>query len=124
MRNPFAPLVIEPFPHLVDDLQARSLEWLKKTPFKRDLRTRAIRFLEEAVELAQACGLTEDDILKEVDDVMKKEVGILYQEVGGAGITLLSLCAAAGISAGEAINTEIVRANRPEVLDKILKKHR
>lgn len=53
---------------------------------------RALRLLEEAVEMAQACGVTQDMAQKCVDVVYSRPVGEPFNEAGGIGLTLLILC--------------------------------
>lgn len=53
---------------------------------------RAYRFLEEALELAQALGVSKRDVLKLVDYVYGRPVGNPKQEVGGVMTTLGVLC--------------------------------
>lgn len=63
------------------------------------LEHRGIRFLEEAIELFQAAGGARDMAHRLVDYIFDRPVGKLSQEIGGAGITLLALADAAGLSA-------------------------
>lgn len=60
---------------------------------------RVKRVLEEAVELAQAEGMTQDHALAIVGYVFGKPKGDPAQEVGGLGVTLLAYCEARGLSA-------------------------
>ena len=55
------------------------------------------RFIEEALELVQACGCSKKDVLMLVDYVYDRPVGEIKQEAGGAMITLAALCIANGI---------------------------
>jgi hypothetical protein len=50
------------------------------------------RFLEEALELAQACACTREDAHTLVDYVFDRPVGRPKQEVGGVMVTLAALC--------------------------------
>lgn len=52
---------------------------------------RAKRFFEEAIELNQAMGVSQEDALRLVNHVYSKPVGDVEQELGGVGITLLAL---------------------------------
>lgn len=52
------------------------------------------RFLEESLELVQACGCTADDAHQLVDYVFDRPVGEKFQEVGGVMVTLAALCLA------------------------------
>lgn len=74
-----------------------------------DGRERAQRFVEEAIELAQACDLHEEDVREILARVYSRPVGEMTQEVGGVGVTLLALCEAAGVSADDAESAELAR---------------
>jgi hypothetical protein len=73
------------------------------------LPQRGIRLLEEAVELAQACGCAPDMAHKLIDFVFSRPVGKISQELGGVGVTLLALAAAAGHSADGEEASEVAR---------------
>lgn len=60
------------------------------------------RFLEEALELVQACDCTREEAHMLVDYVYGRPVGEKTQEVGGVMITLSALCNAQEIDAGAA----------------------
>lgn len=55
------------------------------------------RFLEEALELVQACDCSREHALELVNYVYSRPVGRVTQEVGGVAITLTALCLAHGI---------------------------
>lgn len=74
-----------------------------------DVKVRAARFLEEAAELAQAVGLPKDHAQRALDHVYSRPAGDPKQEAGGAGLTLLALCDAIGLSADGAEQTEVAR---------------
>lgn len=67
---------------------------------------RAHRFLEEALELFQACELPQEDAHKLVNYVYARPVGELEQEVGGTLTTLAALCGAYGIDMDSAASIE------------------
>lgn len=67
------------------------------------LPQRGVRHLEESCETAQAAGVTRVMAHKLVDYVWSRPIGDLKQEIGGAGLTLLALAAAAGLSADERV---------------------
>jgi len=52
---------------------------------------RAVRFMEEAIELYQAVGAPKEMLHKLVDFVFERHVGKLKQEFGGVSLTLLAL---------------------------------
>lgn len=60
-------------------------------------RERALRLIEEAIELGQVEGLSRSDVVKVTNRVFDRPVGEREQEVGGIGVCLLAYCYAAGI---------------------------
>ena len=70
-------------------------------------RTR--RFLEEAVELAQSTGMTEEDALKMVRFVYARPTGEPSQEIGGTMVTLMSLSTALQVEVWPCLETELAR---------------
>lgn len=85
----------------------------------KDKDIRNYRFLEEALELVQACGCTKERALELVDYVYGRPVGEPSQEVGGVMVTLAALCAANGIGLERAAVAEGRRIHQPEIMDKI-----
>lgn len=57
-----------------------------------DNNERNRRFLEESLELVQACGCTKQEALRLVDYVFGRPKGEVDQEVGGVMISLAALC--------------------------------
>jgi hypothetical protein len=77
--------------------QARVQPWLMACfgeMIAGDREERNHRFLEEALELVQACGCTASEAHQLVDYVYGRPVGELHQEVGGVMVTLAALCLA------------------------------
>lgn len=74
-----------------------------------DREERNHRFLEEALELVQACGCTASEAHQLVDYVFGREVGEPRQEVGGAMVTLAALCLANGLDMHDAGEAELAR---------------
>lgn len=72
-------------------------------------KERACRFIEEAVELAQAVGLDAHEVEKIVGHVFDKPRGDTSQEVGGVGVTLLALCESLRIDANHEEDRELAR---------------
>lgn len=70
---------------------------------------RAIRFLEEAIELYQACGADQDMAHKLVDYVYSRPRGDIFKELGGVGVTLLILALVCGRDADNAEEYELNR---------------
>lgn len=67
------------------------------------------RFLEEALELVQACDTTADEAHALVDYVFGRPVGEPSQEVGGVMLTLAALCLANGFDMEASGATELDR---------------
>jgi len=99
--------------------------WLDKVfpEHPRDVEERAIRFVEEALELAQVEGVSAHQMHGLVDQVFGKAPGERMQELGGVMVTLAAYCAVAGVDAGKAFDAEYARCNDPEVIVKIQRKH-
>lgn len=74
-----------------------------------DREERNHRFLEEALELVQACDCTASEAHQLVDYVFGREVGEPLQEVGGVMVTLAALCLANGLDMHDAGETELTR---------------
>jgi len=70
---------------------------------------RTHRFLEEALELAQANGCTKADALALVDYVFSRKTGDTDLEVGGVMVTLAGLCNASGVDMIAAGEEELAR---------------
>lgn len=92
--------------------QRRVAEWLTACfppSACTDREERTHRFLEEALELAQANGCTREEAHRLVDYVFSREVGQPDLEVGGVMVTLAGLCAVAGIDMSDAGDRELQR---------------
>lgn len=87
-------------------------------------RERALRFLEEALELSQAAGLDIADADRLKHHVFSRPKGELKQELGGAGVTLYALATAHWIDLDTAIATETnrIEANIDKIRTKAAKK--
>lgn len=70
---------------------------------------RGLRFLEEAIELFQACEGNPEQAHTLIDYIFARPKGDLWREFGGAGLTLLALAATAGVDADAAENSELER---------------
>jgi len=80
-----------------ESFQSRVQPWLMAcfgAMIAGDREERNHRFLEEALELVQACGCTASEAHQLVDYVYGRPVGELHQEVGGVMVTLAALCLA------------------------------
>lgn len=92
--------------------QARVAPWMAAcfgAVIATDRVERNNRFLEEALELAQACGGTASEAHQLVDYVYGRPVGEPSQEVGGVMVTLATLCLANMLDMHEAAETELSR---------------
>lgn len=92
--------------------QARVHPWMMKcfgAEIAADQHERNHRFLEEALELVQACGATASEAHQLVDYVYGRPVGEKHQEAGGVMVTLAALCLAQGLDMHAAGETELAR---------------
>jgi NTP pyrophosphatase (non-canonical NTP hydrolase) len=85
-------------------------------------KERAYRFFEEAGELFQAVGMTQEDAYKVVDYVYGRPKGVISQEIGGVMITLLALAAQQNQCVDTSMRDEYERIIRPEIKAKIRQK--
>lgn len=94
-----------------DDRQRAVVKWAGETFGAASLTSaeRAMRVIEEAVELVQAEGIPIGRVLTVVDHVYRKSPGDPAQEAGGLGVTLLAYCAVRGISADREEVREVER---------------
>ncbi len=86
--------------------------WVARTfgvAVSQNLKERATRVVEEAIELAQAEGVDYRVIEDLLNHVWRKTPGHPLQEVGGIGVTLLAYCEAKGISAETQEMNEVER---------------
>jgi len=99
----------------LNEFQSTATRWARATfgdaPVA-DKQERAYRFFEEAVELAQACGMSAADCVRMVELMYSRPVGEINREVGGVANTLAILCSALGVSMGAAAEDEMERCWR------------
>ena len=96
----------------MSNFQNRVVEWLTAcfpSSVREDRQERTHRFLEEALELAQANGCSRNDARALVEYVYSRPEGRTEHEVGGVMVTLASLCHAAGIRMDKAGDRELER---------------
>lgn len=74
-----------------------------------NIEQRGIRLLEEAIELYQACGGSQAMAENLVAFIFRRPAGEIAQELGGVGVTALTLASAAGLSADLAEANEVAR---------------
>jgi NTP pyrophosphatase (non-canonical NTP hydrolase) len=84
------------------------LVWATKTfgAVARDPRERALRFFEEAAELAQAAGLEQSLAVASVARVYSRPAGDLRKEVGQAAATLETFAENIGLNASDEAQRE------------------
>jgi hypothetical protein len=93
-------------------LQARVQPWMQAcfgAEISADRIERNLRFIEEGLELVQACGCTRDEAHQLVEYVYGRPVGDVHQEVGGVMVTLAALCLANDIDMHAAGEDELAR---------------
>lgn len=102
--------------------QARVKPWLLECfgeAIAGDREERNHRFLEEALELVQACGCTASEAHQLVDYTFGRPVGEKAQEVGGVMVTLAALCLAQDLDMHAEGETELTRISAPELVARI-----
>lgn len=95
-----------------DDFSARTMDWYLACfgPVRQGDRVERVhRFLEEALELAQAQDCTKEDAHALVEYVYSRPKGDIGNEVGGVMITLAVLCEIAEVSMHKAGEEELAR---------------
>lgn len=108
-----------------DSFQDRVRQWMLKCFDPKaidDVSTRNYRFLEEALELVQACGCSVHDAHRLVDYVFTRPAGDPVQETGGVMVTLAAHSCAMRINMNAAGEHELARIEDPEVTEKIRQK--
>lgn len=124
-------IVLCPFlPHPVKgNFQSRCRPWAEYCFGRKKVNSyaeRNYRFLEEALELVQSCGMPREQVYALVDYVFERPAGNPLQEIGGVLTTLATLCTAHGFDMAEAGELELKRIwNRAdEIREKNLSKPR
>lgn len=100
--------------------QERAYGWMVECfgdPAQLEPNERTHRFIEEAVELAQAAGCSAAEVRDVVDYVFSRPAGDVRLEAGGAITTLAMLCATRGVDMLQAGETELARI--ATMIDKI-----
>ena len=70
---------------------------------------RALRLIEESLELVQAVGLSREDIIKVLDRTYSREVGLIPQEIGQVELTLRCLAHQCGFNVEHECDLEFER---------------
>lgn len=103
-------------------LQSRVMAWMEEVFPERitqNREERGLRFLEEAIELAQSVGVTRERAERLVEYVYDRPVGHTGNEIGGVMITLAALSGVTKYHLGLEAENELNRISRPEVKVKI-----
>lgn len=106
----------------ISHFQKRIHDWMQACfgcQIAEDTVERNHRFIEEANELVQSCGMTRSEAHQLVDYTWDRPVGVKHQEVGGTLVTLAALCNAQAIDMEFCGNLEANRIESPEIMDKI-----
>lgn len=92
-------------------LESRVAAWVcsRIGPEYMASKERAMRCLEEAVELAQAEGISWQQTVRQVFYVLDRPSGAPMQEAGGLAVCLLGWCAANGVKLSDISRDEILR---------------
>jgi len=87
------------------------LQWAVATfgPIAAQLNERGMRFVEEAVEVAQAAGVNKAQALAIINRVYDRPAGDVRKEIPQAGLTLLCLSQAASVDLEDAVAAEFER---------------
>ena len=115
-------LAAAPQPEVQAQFQQRVQPWLMEcfgAMIAGDREERNHRFLEEALELVQACGCTASEAHQLVDYTFGRPIGEPAQEVGGVMVTLAALCLANDLDMHAHGETELARISQPEMVAKI-----
>lgn len=105
------------------DFQSRVAVWMVAcfgTEAPKDRVERRFRFLEEALELFQATGGTEEQAQELLRYIYNRPPGAMAQEMGGVLLTLASLCSAYHIDMDNMGELELARVW--DNIDKIRRK--
>lgn len=92
--------------------QDRVFDWARDCFGERDTTSpdmRTYRFLEEALELAQACGCDRGTAARVLDYVYGRPAGVVAQEVGGTMVSLAVLCQAFHLGMSRCAEDELTR---------------
>ncbi len=105
--------------------QLRAWDWLGLAlgrDVARSKRQRALRFVEEAIELAQAIGISEHEVIDEARNIYSVPAHGVEREIGGVLVTLAVLCEAYGLNM-EKIGEDTLADNHKR-LDQIREKQK
>lgn len=103
----------------LSEMQERVGRWVVSTfgeAIASNGKERALRVAEEALELAQALGVTRVQLHRLVDYVFGRPVGLPSQEIAGCMVTLAAVAGAVGADLERVVWHEMVRIETPEVV--------
>lgn len=112
-------------PGELDELQTRVGRWVRTTftdGALTDRWERAARVVEEAIELGQAEGLSDDDVYRLLKRVYARPAGHVEQEAGGLMVCLLAWAAGRDTSLAACALMEMERIETPQAIEKIRRK--
>lgn len=92
--------------------QNKVVRWCKEAfgeKDARDKRMRALRFIEEGLELVQATGLSREEAKRVLDYVYDRPKGEIAQEIGGTMVALAALVGAHDLSMYTCGENELIR---------------
>lgn len=121
----FDPAVRQPV--LSTSYQNRAWAWMQETfaglpENGGGLNERIARFGEEAIELVQAVGVSEEDFAELVHYVYNRPKGDPMQEVAGSAFTLALVAQVLGIDMMEEAEIELERVSSPAIRAKVRKR--
>lgn len=109
-------------------IQTRIRHWVESTfhylmPDVMGMKERRLRFFEEACELAQACGMTQEEATKMIAYTWSRPADVPEKEVGGLMVCALGLAEALDLDAGALLDAELERIEDPAFIARIHTKH-
>ena len=107
--------------------QSRIGLWVRTTfgeVVATNTKERALRVVEEAVELAQSCEVDAATLHRLVDYVFGRPPGVPEQEIAGCMVTLYAVASTLGVNADDALEAEIARIHRPEIIERCRRRQR
>jgi hypothetical protein len=110
----------------VTECEHRISNWLQSvlgTEVRTNLRERASRIVEEAIELAQVEGVTRSRCSASSSACTRGRWASRHQEIAGIQVCVLAYTAAADIDLAKVTNDEITRIEDPALIEKIRAKH-
>lgn len=99
-------------PNIIKTFQQRVRLWIERVfgqTIADNIPERSKRFLEEALELVQATGITKDEVIRMVVYTYGREVGQTEQELGGVMVTAAGLAESLGLNMTHCAETELSR---------------